>query len=158
YSIRSMGMPRGCGGWGHGDSASTPRCFQQPASCSTTVTNKNWSALCGWFIIFRYLRRSCSSALPRRSKACILGTRNTMPEPFEFLILNLPERRQKQAAGAGAKKPLIIATVEEAAKAGKKRFLGAVTRTPVAAQAAAWYAAGAAGVVLDAADPSWAEL
>ncbi|HTQ57211.1 MAG TPA: SDR family NAD(P)-dependent oxidoreductase [Bryobacteraceae bacterium] len=83
-----------------------------------------------------------------------------MPEPFEFLILNLPEHLQKHAPGpvAGAKKPLVVTTAEAAAKAGKKPFLGAVTRTPAAAQAAAWYAAGAAGVVLDAADASWTEL
>ncbi|HUB32064.1 MAG TPA: beta-ketoacyl synthase N-terminal-like domain-containing protein, partial [Bryobacteraceae bacterium] len=54
-----------------------------------------------------------------------------MPEPFEFVIVNLAGR-------VGDAKDLpVVAT---------------------AAQAAAWYAAGAAGVALDAAAPSWAAL
>ena len=66
---------------------------------------------------------------------------------------------------------LEVATPEEAAMAGDLGFDGVVSKTPLAApvplwgsggiglhSAAAWYAGGAAGLVLDVADASWAPL
>jgi len=135
-----------------------------------------------------------------------------MPEQFEFLILNAPERLRKQGrclfgiklesgrpeldaecvaecvivAAAGRKRAkellklaraqsrrvlLEAATAEDAAMAGDLGFDGVVSRTPLASpiplwgaggigphSAAAWYAGGAAGVVLDLEDASWPAL
>src|SRR5579862_4366607 len=131
-----------------------------------------------------------------------------MPEKFEFLILNAPERiRQRDGlfavrlaagaplspdavcvivAAAGRKRTkellkqgrshsqrvlLEVSTPEEAALAGELGFDGVVSRTPLDSpvplwgsggigphSAAAWYAGGAAGVVLDMEDRSWADL
>jgi len=132
-----------------------------------------------------------------------------MPEQFDFLILNAPERlRQSGAssapglfgvrweagglapetecaivAAAGRKRTkellkqaraqsrrvlLEVSTPEEAAMAGDLGFDGVVSCVPVSASvplwgagtipAAVWYAGGAAGVVLDAADVSWKAL
>src|ERR1039458_9171309 len=132
-----------------------------------------------------------------------------MPEQFEFLILNAPERIRQGAslfgvrldsgrpelaseaacailAAAGRKRTkellklarahsrrvlLEVSTVEEAAMAGDLGFDGVVSKTPLAApvplwgsggiglhSAAAWYAGGAAGLVLDVQDASWAPL
>lgn len=137
-----------------------------------------------------------------------------MPEQFEFLVLNAPERLRKQgtpggpglfgvrwdaarpefaadaecaiigAAGRKRTKELLklaransrrvlleVSTADEAAMAGDLGFDGVVSKTPLDApvplwgagaigvhSAAAWYAAGAAGVVLDAGDASWAAL
>jgi hypothetical protein len=66
---------------------------------------------------------------------------------------------------------LEVSTAEEAAMAGDLGFDGVVSKTPLAApvpvwgaggiglhSAAAWYAGGAAGVVLDVEDASWAAL
>src|ERR1035438_1035646 len=66
---------------------------------------------------------------------------------------------------------LEVATAEEAAMAGDLGFDGVVSKTPLAApvplwgsggiglhSAAAWYAGGAAGLVLDIDDASWAPL
>ena len=133
-----------------------------------------------------------------------------MPEQFEFLVLNAPQRLRQQGRGlfgvrldpqqptlaseaecaiiaaAGRKRTkellklartqlrrvlLEVATAEEAAMAGDLGFDGVVSRTPLASpvpvwgaggiglhSAAAWYAGGAAGVVLDVEDSSWAAL
>ncbi len=135
-----------------------------------------------------------------------------MPEQFEFLILNAPERLQQASyraglfgvrldptrpeltpeaecvivAVAGRKRTkellklararsrrvlLEVSTAEEAALAGDLGFDGVVSKTPLAApvpiwaaggigphSAAAWYAVGAAGLVLDFEDASWAAL
>src|ERR1017187_1982842 len=132
-----------------------------------------------------------------------------MPEQFEFLILNAPERIRQGASlfgvrldpgqpelaseaecvivAAAARKRtkellklarahsrrvlLEISTAEQATMAGDLGFDGVVSKTPLAApvpvwglggiglhSAAAWYAGGAAGVVLDAEDDSWAAL
>jgi acyl transferase domain-containing protein/NAD(P)-dependent dehydrogenase (short-subunit alcohol dehydrogenase family)/acyl carrier protein len=137
-----------------------------------------------------------------------------MPEQFEFLVLNAPERLRQHgvrsgaglfgvrldpgqpelaseaecaivpAAGRKRTKELLklarahsrrvlleVSTAEEATMAGDLGFDGVVSKTPLAApvpvwglggiglhSAAAWYAGGAAGVVLDAADASWAAL
>src|ERR1039457_1975103 len=132
-----------------------------------------------------------------------------MPEQFEFLILNAPERIRQGAsligvrldsgrpelasqavcaiiAAAGRKRTkellrlarahsrrvlLEVSTPEEAVMAGDLGFDGVVSKTPLAApvpvwglggiglhSAAAWYAGGAAGVVLDAEDATWAAL
>src|ERR1039457_7299844 len=132
-----------------------------------------------------------------------------MPEQFEFLILNAPDRLRQGAglfgvrldparpelaaaaecaivAAAGRKRTkellklarahsrrvlLEVATAEEAAMAGDLGFDGVVSKTPLAApvplwgsggiglhSAAAWYAGGAAGLVLDVEDASWAPL
>jgi acyl transferase domain-containing protein/NAD(P)-dependent dehydrogenase (short-subunit alcohol dehydrogenase family) len=133
-----------------------------------------------------------------------------MPEHFEFLILNAPERLRQQGRGlfgvrldperpslaseaecvivavAGRKRTkellklartqsrrvlLEVSTAEEAAMAGDLGFDGVVSKAPLAASvplwgsggigvhsAAAWYASGAAGVVLDVDDASWAPL
>ena len=129
-----------------------------------------------------------------------------MPEQFEFLILNAPERLQQPGrclfgarldserptlasaaecaivAAAGRKRTkellklartqsrrvlLEVSTTEEAAMAGDLGFDGVVSNTPLASpvplwgsggiglhSAAAWYAGGAAGVVLDVEDTS----
>ncbi|HUO29467.1 MAG TPA: hypothetical protein VMU80_09630, partial [Bryobacteraceae bacterium] len=133
-----------------------------------------------------------------------------MPEQFQFLIVNAPERlrrsglglygekmdatRTATAADAGcvivpavgrdraqellslarAKSPRVlleVASAAQAAMAGELGFDGVVATAPVTSpvpvwgaggiglhSAAAWYAGGAAGVVLDAADPSWSGL
>ena len=137
-----------------------------------------------------------------------------MPEQFEFLVLNAPERLRQQGAPSGpglfgvrldANRPelasdaecvivaaagrkrtkellklarahsrrvlLEVSTADEAALAGDLGFDGVVSKTPLAApvplwgiggiglhSAAAWYAGGAAGVVLDVEDASWAPL
>src|ERR1039457_7235658 len=132
-----------------------------------------------------------------------------MPEQFEFLILNAPERIRQGAslfgvrldsgrpelasqpecaiiAAAGRKRTkellklarahsrrvlLEVSTAEEAVMAGDLGFDGVVSKTPLASpvpvwglggiglhSAAAWYAGGAAGVVLDFEDASWAAL
>src|ERR1035438_2225486 len=132
-----------------------------------------------------------------------------MPEQFEFLILNAPERIRQGAslfgvrldsgrpelaseaacailAAAGRKRTkellklarahsrrvlLEVSTVEEAVMAGDLGFDGVVSKTPLASpvpgwglggiglhSAAAWYAGGAAGVVLDFEDATWAAL
>jgi acyl transferase domain-containing protein/NAD(P)-dependent dehydrogenase (short-subunit alcohol dehydrogenase family)/acyl carrier protein len=135
-----------------------------------------------------------------------------MPEQFEFLILNAPERLRKPGrclfgvklesgrpeldaecvaecvivAAAGRKRAkellklaraqsrrvlLEAATAEDAAMASDLGFDGVVSRTPLASpiplwgaggigphSAAAWYAGGAAGVVLDLEDASWPAL
>jgi acyl transferase domain-containing protein/NAD(P)-dependent dehydrogenase (short-subunit alcohol dehydrogenase family)/acyl carrier protein len=133
-----------------------------------------------------------------------------MPEQFEFLILNAPERLQQHGRGlfgvrldtvrpelasgaecvmvaaAGRKRTkellrlaraqsrrvlLEISTAEEAAMAGDLGFDGVVSKTPMVSpvplwgygaiglhSAAAWYAGGAAGLVLDLKDASWAPL
>ena len=137
-----------------------------------------------------------------------------MPEQFEFLVLNAPERLRQQGAPSGpglfgvrldANRPelasdaecvivaaagrkrtkellklarahsrrvlLEVSTAAEAALAGDLGFDGVVSKTPLAApvplwgiggiglhSAAAWYAGGAAGVVLDVEDTSWAPL
>ena len=137
-----------------------------------------------------------------------------MPEQFEFLVLNAPERLRQQGAPSGpglfgvrmdANRPELASDVEcvivaaagrkrtkellklarshsrrvllevssatEAALAGDLGFDGVVSKTALAApvplwgiggiglhSAAAWYAGGAAGVVLDVEDVSWALL
>src|SRR5580658_7546438 len=133
-----------------------------------------------------------------------------MPQQFEFLILNAPERLRQQGRGlfgtrldasqptlapgaewvivaaTGRKRTkellkvaraqsrrvlLEVSTAEEAALAGDLGFDGVVSKTLLAApvpvwgsggigphSAAAWYAGGAAGVVLDVEDVSWAPL
>ena len=139
-----------------------------------------------------------------------------MPQQFEFLIVNAPERLRQQGASYGlfgfrldANRPaaasaaectaeciivaaagrkrtkellklaraqsrrvlLEVAAAEDAAMAAELGFDGVVSATPLSApvpfwgageiglhSAAAWYAGGAAGVVLDAADASWAAL
>src|ERR1022692_1483932 len=132
-----------------------------------------------------------------------------MPEQFEFLILNAPERIRQGASlfgvrldpgqpelaseaecvivAAAARKRtkellklarahsrrvlLEVSTVEEAVMAGDLGFDGVVSKTPLASpvpvwglggiglhSAAAWYAGGAAGVVLDVEDATWAAL
>jgi acyl transferase domain-containing protein/NAD(P)-dependent dehydrogenase (short-subunit alcohol dehydrogenase family)/acyl carrier protein len=132
-----------------------------------------------------------------------------MPEQFEFLILNAPERlrhgqglfgvrldsgRPERASeaecvivAAAGQKPtaellrlartqsrrvlLEVSTADEAAMAGDLGFDGVVSKTPLAApvpmwgtggiglhSAAAWYAGGAVGVVLDVEDRSWTAL
>jgi acyl transferase domain-containing protein/NAD(P)-dependent dehydrogenase (short-subunit alcohol dehydrogenase family)/acyl carrier protein len=133
-----------------------------------------------------------------------------MPEQFEFLILNAPERIREHgqalfgvrldSAGpervpeaecvivtaAGLKRTnellhlartqsrrvlLEVSTAEEAAMASDLGFDGVVSKTPLASSvpvwgggaiglhsAAAWYAGGAAGVVLDVEDASWPAL
>ena len=137
-----------------------------------------------------------------------------MPEQFEFLVLNAPERLRQHGvssgpglfgvrldsnrpelaseaecvivAAAGRKRTkellrlaraqsrrvlLEVSTAEEAAMAGDLGFDGVVTKIPLTASvpvwgaggvglhsAAAWYAGGAAGVVLDVEDASWAAL
>src|ERR1017187_9402507 len=132
-----------------------------------------------------------------------------MPEQFEFLILNAPERIRQGAslfgvrldsgrpelasqpecaiiAAAGRKRTkellklarahsrrvlLEVSTAEEAVMAGDLGFDGVVSKTPLASpvpvwglggiglhSAAAWYAGGAAGVVLDFEDATWAAL
>ncbi|HUE23824.1 MAG TPA: SDR family NAD(P)-dependent oxidoreductase [Bryobacteraceae bacterium] len=137
-----------------------------------------------------------------------------MPEQFEFLVLNAPERLRQHGvssgpglfgvrldsgrpelaseaecvivAASGRKRAkellrlaraqsrrvlLEVATAEEAAMAGDLGFDGVISKTPLASpipvwgmggiglhSAAAWYAGGAAGVVLDVEDPSWAAL
>jgi acyl transferase domain-containing protein/NAD(P)-dependent dehydrogenase (short-subunit alcohol dehydrogenase family)/acyl carrier protein len=133
-----------------------------------------------------------------------------MPEQFEFLVLNAPERLRQQGRGlfgvrldserpslvskaectvvaAGGRKRakellklaraqsrrvlLEVSTAEEAAMAADLGFDGVVSMTPLASpvplwgaggiglhSAAAWYAAGAAGVVLDVEDACWGPL
>src|ERR1700722_19480134 len=131
-----------------------------------------------------------------------------MPEQFEFLILNAPERLHGRGlfgvkldpdrpslasdaecvivvpAGRKRTKELLklartqsrrvlleISTPQDAALAGDLGFDGVVSKTPLTApvpvwgagyiglhSAAAWYASGAAGVVLDFEDASWAPL
>jgi acyl transferase domain-containing protein/NAD(P)-dependent dehydrogenase (short-subunit alcohol dehydrogenase family)/acyl carrier protein len=133
-----------------------------------------------------------------------------MPEQFEFLVLNAPERLRQHGRGvfgvrldsdrpslasetecvivaaAGRKRTkellklaraqprrvlLEVSTPEQAAMAGELGFDGAVSKTPLASPvplwgaggiglhtAAAWYAGGAAGVVLDVEDASWTSL
>jgi acyl transferase domain-containing protein/NAD(P)-dependent dehydrogenase (short-subunit alcohol dehydrogenase family) len=132
-----------------------------------------------------------------------------MPEQFEFLILNAPERIRQGASlfgvrldpgqpelaseaecvivAAAARKRtkellklarahsrrvlLEISTAEQATMAGDLGFDGVVSKTPLASpvpvwglggiglhSAAAWYAGGAAGVVLDVEDATWAAL
>src|ERR1700691_24558 len=139
-----------------------------------------------------------------------------MPEHFEFLVVNAPERLRRHAlssgpglfgvrldpvrpdlasaaeaecvivAAGGRKRTkelvklaraqsrcvlLEVSTTEEAAMAGDLGFDGVVSKTLLASpvpiwgvggiglhSAAAWYAGGAAGVVLDVEDASWAVL
>ncbi len=133
-----------------------------------------------------------------------------MPEQFEILILNAPERLRQHGRGlfgvrldpdrpslnseaeyaiiaAGGRKRtkellklaraqsrrvlLEVSTAEEAAMAGDLAFDGVVSKIPLAApvplwgvggvglhSVAAWYAGGAAGVVLDVEDASWTAL
>jgi acyl transferase domain-containing protein/NAD(P)-dependent dehydrogenase (short-subunit alcohol dehydrogenase family)/acyl carrier protein len=133
-----------------------------------------------------------------------------MPEQFEFLILNAPERLRQDgrglfgvrldsvqaalasdaecvivaAAGRKRTKELLrlaraqsrrvlweVSTSEDAAMAGDLGFDGVVSKIPLAApvpvwgaggiglhSAAAWYAGGAAGLVLDFEEASWAAL
>ena len=133
-----------------------------------------------------------------------------MPEQFEFLVLNAPERLRQRGgcvfcvrldpaqaelasqaecvivtasarkrtkellklARAQSRRVLLdVSTPEEAAMAGDLGFDGVVSRSPLLSSvplwgaggiglhsAAAWYAGGAAGVVLDVEDASWAPL
>jgi acyl transferase domain-containing protein/NAD(P)-dependent dehydrogenase (short-subunit alcohol dehydrogenase family)/acyl carrier protein len=137
-----------------------------------------------------------------------------MPEHFEFLVVNAPERLRRHGmssgpglfgvrldsvrpdlaseaecvivAAAGRKRTkellrlaraqsrrvlLEVSTAEEATLAGELGFDGVVAKTLLASlvpiwgvggiglhSAAAWYAGGAAGVVLDVEDASWAAL
>ncbi|MGA2740127.1 MAG: beta-ketoacyl synthase N-terminal-like domain-containing protein, partial [Bryobacteraceae bacterium] len=139
-----------------------------------------------------------------------------MPEHFEFLVVNAPERLLRHGmssgpglfgvrldtvrpdlasaaeaecvivAAAGRKRTkellrlararsrrvlLEVSTSEEAALAGDLGFDGVVSKTPLDSpvpiwgaggiglhSAASWYAGGAAGVVLDVGDSSWAAL
>jgi acyl transferase domain-containing protein/NAD(P)-dependent dehydrogenase (short-subunit alcohol dehydrogenase family)/acyl carrier protein len=77
----------------------------------------------------------------------------------------------KMARAQSRRVLLEVSTAEDAAMAGELGFDGVVSKTPLAApvplwgaggiglhSAAAWYAGGAAGVVLDFADASWAAL
>ena len=137
-----------------------------------------------------------------------------MPEQFEFLVLNAPERLRQHGvssgpglfgvrldsnrpelaseaecvivAAAGRKRTkellrlaraqsrrvlLEVSTSEEAAMAGDLGFDGVVSKTLLASpiplwgaggiglhSAAAWYAGGASGLVLDVEDASWPAL
>ena len=133
-----------------------------------------------------------------------------MPEQFEFLILNAPERLRQPGRGlfgvrlnagqtapvsdaecvivtatgrkrtkellklARAQSPRVlleVSTPEDAALAGDLGFDGVVSKTPLTSpvplwgagaiglhSASAWYASGAAGVVLDVEDASWTAL
>ena len=135
-----------------------------------------------------------------------------MPEQFELLILNAPERLRRLSSGAGlfgvrvdSSQPALaseaecvivaaagrkrtkellklarahtrrvlleVSTAEEAAMAAGLGFDGVVSKTPLTSPlpvwgaggiglhaAAAWYAGGAAGVVLDVQEASWTVL
>lgn len=106
-----------------------------------------------------------------------IGTdRADFPPGFEWVIIRGKDRahckKLLQLAHAQSRRLLLeISSPEEAAMAGELGFDGVVAKAPVSSpipvwgaggiglhSAAAWYAAGAAGVVLDGEDASWTAL
>jgi len=100
----------------------------------------------------------------------------TLPSEAECVIVNAPDRAKRQELLKLARKHahvvlLEVSSLEEAAQAGKLGFDGVVAHAPLVSpipvwgageiglhSAAAWYAAGAAGVVLNSQDLVWHPL
>ena len=100
----------------------------------------------------------------------------TLPPEAECVIVAAAGRERSQellrlAHAQGCRALLEVSSAEEAVMAGELGFDGVVSRSPLDSpvpvwgaggiglhSAAAWYAGGAAGVVLDFADASWAVL
>jgi acyl transferase domain-containing protein/NAD(P)-dependent dehydrogenase (short-subunit alcohol dehydrogenase family)/ribosomal protein L12E/L44/L45/RPP1/RPP2 len=99
-----------------------------------------------------------------------------LPSAVECVVIRAAERARREElvrlARAQARRTLLeVSLPEEAALAGELGFDGVIARSPLDSpipvwgageigvhSAAAWYAGGAAGVVLDVEDASWASL
>ena len=122
------------------------------------------------------LRQQGASSVPGLFGARLDSGHPARVPAAEVLIVTASGRKRTKEllklARAHSRRVLLeISTAEEAALAGDLGFDGVLSKLPLAApvplwgtggiglqSAAAWYAGGAVGVVLDAADASWAAL